>query len=527
MKKKILVIRFSSLGDVILTSAAVLNLKLNFPDSHIVFLTKERFRDLVTLFSGVDEVVTITEHSSLREFTRVLLKLDDYNFDIIVDLHGNLRSWLARKALTAVRRVVYPKRRRERFLAVKRRRLPRSGPHTIDLYNNCLRQLAGSVAAKRPVLTPGGDLGAALSGLDPAREACVVIAPGAAHPNKRWPLTNFLEVASTLKDTHGVRIIWAITAEDRDELDVGAAADSDSLRLVDWPVEKLASVIAAARLTIANDSGIAHLSSAVGTPVLAVFGPTHPALGFAPRGMFDRVAEVEEFCRPCSRHGRKACYREERYCFTRLSAETVAQAAGEMLHDAAKRSPAVFVDRDGTLIVEKHFLSEPDRVELEEGSIEALRVIRRLGYKLVIVSNQSGVARSLFDIAAVESVNRRLLEMLSARGIEVDGIYFCPHYESGSDRLYAIACNCRKPAAGMAEEAADQLGLELRRSYVIGDSIVDFGMGRVIGATPLLVRSGYGRQFEKRLFGGDDPEGNNVFDNLLGAVKYIEGRQRG
>ena len=79
----------------------------------------------------------------------------------------------------------------------------------------------------------------------------------------------------------------------------------------------------------------------------------------------------------------------------------------------------------------------------------------------------------------------------------------------------------------MAEEAADQLALNLRRSYVIGDSIADFGLGRVIGATPLLVRTGYGREFEKRLFGGHGLEGKNVFDNLLSAVKYIEGRHRG
>ena len=97
MKKNILVIRFSSLGDIILTSAPVLNLKINFPESHLVYLTKDRYRKLVSAFEGVNEVVTIKDSSGPAGLIKKLHKLDNYNFDLVVDWHGNLRSWFSRK----------------------------------------------------------------------------------------------------------------------------------------------------------------------------------------------------------------------------------------------------------------------------------------------------------------------------------------------------------------------------------------------------------------------------------------------
>lgn len=530
MSRKILVIRFSSLGDVILTSATVLNLKINFPGSHIVYLTKERYRSLVKCFDGVDEIVTLPEPAGAIDFFKLLLKLDAYDFDTIIDLHGNFRSWVARKIVTANTRIVYPKRRYDRLIIVKKHKIPTAWPHTIDLYNSCVEQLGERLVCKRPVVKPpvvDRDISNLLKAVQ-NKSNVVVIAPGAAHPNKQWPIERFAEVALQLHQSRGAVIAWAVTSADKGKSTLESKIPGDYfVELVDYSVTKLAGVISQAGLTLANDSGVAHLSSAVGTPVVAVFGPTHPALGFAPRGLFDRVIEVDERCRPCSLHGKKPCFREERFCFTRITSEVVYETANNLLNSDINSSRALFVDRDGTIIVDKNFLSKPEEIEFEPGAVEALRLAGRMGFKLVILSNQSGVARGFFGVDTVERINERLLSMLSAEGIEVDALYYCPHLRDGVVKEYALECDCRKPAPAMVEEAARQLGVDLRRSYVIGDKMDDFNLGRVIGACPILVRTGHGRRQEQRLNLCCITNRETVVrDDLFSAVKNIKAMER-
>ncbi len=519
MRKKILVVRFGSLGDVVLTSATVLNLHLNNPGSHLVFLTKERFRPVVECFDGVDEIRTVPDHASARELFSTLTELDKTGFDLIVDLHGNFRSWCVRKLLTANTRLVYPRRRGERRQAVRKKIFPAEYPHTIDLYNDVLRQIGQSVFCRRPVMHVG-TLPDEISDEFFAAHRVVVIAPGAAHAVKQWPPERFAAVAEELNSSHGIRIIRALTAADAHAVAwTGSLPEEDVIQLVDCPIDKLAAVMARADLTLANDSGVAHLSSAVGTPVLAVFGPTHPVLGFAPRGLHDRIIEVDEACRPCSLHGEGPCIRDERYCLTGITPEDVVRTIEEMLAATKDNSPALIADRDGTIIADKYFLSDPDQVELIPGSAEALRRAKAAGYKIVIVSNQSGVARGLFGIEDVERVNGRLLEILAREKVEVDGLYYCPYHSRGRVTEFARESGSRKPAAGMAEAAALDLGIDLRRSLVVGDSLVDAYLGRVIGAESCLVRTGYGPKMIQQLIESGRGGEQLVFDNLLAAVE--------
>ncbi|MCK4606770.1 MAG: HAD-IIIA family hydrolase [candidate division Zixibacteria bacterium] len=529
MKKRILVIRFGSFGDIILTSAALANLRISYRGHSIVFLTKARFRPVVERFGSVDEIVTLPDSATMGDYYRLLLQLDDGSIDMVVDLHGNPRSWLARRLIGANRKVVYPKRRRERYRITRRRkRIPDSWPHTIDLYNDAIAQLGTQVHCRRPVLPllPATDGLKGLDALDKS-QPLVAFAPGAAHPNKQWPMDKFAEVALQLNSTHNVAVLWLVTDADRGQSGLEDKLPPGSfVELVNYPIEQLADLIATARVTIANDSGIAHLSSAVGTPVVAVFGPTHPALGFAPRGLFDTVVEVDEACRPCSLHGRTPCYRNRRYCFDRVTSEMVGEVAAEQLELQAGVERALFVDRDGTLIVDKNYLDDPDRIEFEAGSIEALKLTRKMGLKIVVISNQSGVARGLFGIDTVERVNARLLDKLAAAGVEADGLYYCPHLPGGSVPEFSGVCNCRKPAPGMAEEAARQLGVRLQGSYVVGDKLDDLNLGQVIGARSFLVRTGHGRDEELRLRESCIGSSDCVTDNLLAAVKRIRAVER-
>ncbi|RKX29378.1 MAG: hypothetical protein DRP47_01925 [Candidatus Zixiibacteriota bacterium] len=520
--QRFLVIRFGSLGDVLLTSPTILNLKINFPNSHLTFLTKERFRPIVERFDSVDEIVTLPSEAGLSDLARTLFLLGRNKFDTVIDLHGNPRSWLVRKMLAAPQTVVYPKRHWERRQAVDSNQLPRTWPHTIDLYNDCVRQLGGSCPAMNPVLIPPKleidklELIQRLKSTD----RLVLIAPGAAHPTKQWPTEQFAQVAERLHCEYGVHIVWAVSSSDQVDTSFTGSLNSNAItELTDCPIEQLASIIASCCLTIANDSGIAHLSSAVGTPVIALFGPTHPVLGFAPAGLHDQVIDVNEPCRPCSLHGSKPCHRDKRYCFERVTSERVTQAAAGILDNDINNRPALFVDRDGTLIVDKNYLKDADGVEFEKGATKALKAARSLGLKIVIVSNQSGVARGYFDIETVERVNRRLLEMLTQEGVEPDALYYCPHHPNGSNPLYTKECRCRKPAPGMLHQAAFDLGINLRRSWVIGDKIDDVNLGRVVGARSVLVRTGHGQ--EQLLASNRFANRTLVEDNLEAAVEQI------
>ena len=152
--------------------------------------------------------------------------------------------------------------------------------------------------------------------------------------------------------------------------------------------------------------------------------------------------------------------------------------------------PAVFLDRDGTLVEELPYLHDPERLALMPGAAAALSALARAGFALVLVTNQAGVARGLYGEDAVERVHRRLGELLAAGGVALDGVYYCPHHPDGRVAAYARACRCRKPAPGMLEAAAGDLGLDLTASYLVGNDPVDVGAARAAGAAPVFVTTG-------------------------------------
>lgn len=147
----------------------------------------------------------------------------------------------------------------------------------------------------------------------------------------------------------------------------------------------------------------------------------------------------------------------------------------------------MLLDRDGTVIHERHYLCDPAQVELLPGAGAALRRLNQAGMPVALVTNQSGVARGLFDEAVVARVHARLEELLEAEGARLDGVWYCPHHPE-----FGGPCACRKPAPGLAAAAAAGLALDLARSFVVGDKLCDVDLARSVGAAPILVRTGHG-----------------------------------
>jgi len=145
----------------------------------------------------------------------------------------------------------------------------------------------------------------------------------------------------------------------------------------------------------------------------------------------------------------------------------------------------VILDRDGTINIHKNYISDPDEIELIPGAAEGLRLMKKLGLGLIVITNQSAVGRGYFDLTRLDEINQRLIDLLYAENILLDGIYYCPHTPEDQ-------CDCRKPKPALVEKAAVELGFNPSASFVIGDNICDIELGKNIEATTILVRSGYG-----------------------------------
>ncbi len=148
-------------------------------------------------------------------------------------------------------------------------------------------------------------------------------------------------------------------------------------------------------------------------------------------------------------------------------------------------SPAIFLDRDGTIIVERNYPSHPDQVALLDGAVEGLRTMAAQGFPLVVVSNQSGIGRGYFSVEQADAVEGRVRELLAREGVEIAGWYRCPHAPGET-------CSCRKPLPGMIEAAARDLDLDPARSFVIGDKWSDVELAGAVGAVGILVVTGHG-----------------------------------
>ncbi len=181
--------------------------------------------------------------------------------------------------------------------------------------------------------------------------------------------------------------------------------------------------------------------------------------------------------------------------------------------------PAVFLDRDGTLIEEAGYLDRLERLVFFPFSVDAVRLLNRAGLAVVVVTNQAGVARGIFPESFVAEAHAHLRERLAAGGARLDGFYYCPHHPDGTIEGYRRSCDCRKPGDAMLRRAAAELDLDLRQSIVVGDRWHDIEAGKRAGTRTVLVRTGYGRTEEQRP--KDDIAADAIADNLIGAVSWI------
>jgi D-glycero-D-manno-heptose 1,7-bisphosphate phosphatase len=184
--------------------------------------------------------------------------------------------------------------------------------------------------------------------------------------------------------------------------------------------------------------------------------------------------------------------------------------------------PAVFLDRDGTLVEEVDYLVDPGQLRLIPGAAAAVRRLNEAGWPVVVVTNQSVIARGMASAQQLGQIHARLADLLRAEGARLDAIYYCPHHPDLGEPPYRAACECRKPLPGLLRRAARELDLDLARSAMIGDGLRDLEAGRAAGCERLvLVRTGHGRAEETKVRGAALRPSVAVCDDLAAAVVHL------
>jgi len=182
---------------------------------------------------------------------------------------------------------------------------------------------------------------------------------------------------------------------------------------------------------------------------------------------------------------------------------------------------AVFVDRDGVISEEVGYIGDRDRLRLIPQSADAVKLINQSGLKIIVITNQSGVARGYFSEEMLGHIHRKMEQLLSDQGASLDAIYYCPHHPEGTVEAYRRQCACRKPAAGLLIKAAQEHAIDVASSYLVGDKHTDIECAHRAGAKGILVLTGYGKDELRKINSGALAQPEYVAADLLDAVQWI------
>jgi heptosyltransferase II len=341
-----LLIRFSSMGDVVLQTATINWLKSLFgPQLRISFVTSSEFVSLLETHPGVDEVVGFNRrsHNSWPELVRRIQQLhQNHPIDLILDLHATLRSFRLRSRFFTIPALTVDKRRWERWLMTRipSVRVKRLFAHRIFGMENQVQRiiedfkdLLGDTQGVRRVrayrqgpheeLTSLGPL-LTYTGAAPLLGPYAVMAPSASFAPKRWPIKNFVELAQKLLEQTSMKLV--ILAGPEDDF-CHAFHPLEGERLINLQgktsLKESMSILSGAQFCVGNDSGMNHIAEAHGVPCLTIFGPTDPLFGFAPHGQASAYLSRELKCKPCSTTGSKPCHQQQHFCMEMISVEEV------------------------------------------------------------------------------------------------------------------------------------------------------------------------------------------------------------
>jgi len=479
--ERILIRGVNWIGDSVLTLPAIKAIRRAFPDAEISLLVKPWVSDIFKGNPDIDEIILYNTNRfdlarDLRRkgFESAILFQNAFDAAFI--------TWLA----GIPERIGYKTDCRgpllTKAISVERQTLRR---HQVYYYLNLLNSIGIPTPYSQPYINLSRDEKEWAKNLiknSPIRDTdspIVGFNPGATYgPSKRWPVERFAELAEkVIHELKGRVILFG----SKDEIEIadsiirrleaqGSDLKKDLLVMTGKTnLRELSALFSELDLLVTNDSGPMHIASALFVPIVAIFGSTDPSTT-SPFGEGHRIVQKALPCSPCLK---RRCPEGHFRCMMDITIEDVFSAIKEIL----PTNRAVFLDRDGTIIEDKNYLNSFDELRIIEGIREELHRLRANGFKLIGITNQSGIARGIVNEEFVIASNNYL-----KRELEIDDFYYCPHHPDEG-------CPCRKPEPMLLFKASLEHRIKKRSSYVIGDKESDMELARNAGIKGILITS--------------------------------------
>jgi heptosyltransferase-2 len=547
------------IGDAVMCEPALRGLRSLFPRAELTLLAKAAVAELFIGHPGVDRVLVYDAggiHAGLAGKWTLAGTLRRHQFDLAVLFQNAFEAafltWLAGIA----RRYGYATDGRAFFLTDPVAVPDRAALiHQVGYYWNLLKPLGlvGEPSVPALAVSAGEERAMesklASAGIGPA-DVVIGINPGSTYGSaKRWLPERFADVARLLvervRQKEGKQAaVLVLGAKGEESLGKAIAALVETQSVVLSGATTIRELMAATkrcRLLLTNDTGPMHIAAAFGVPVVAVFGPTDWRTT-SPYGQEQSVVREPVDCAPCFL---RECPIDHR-CMTRVSAEQVYEACLSSLSGLSGPSGrgclsggsdlsgkpdkidqidkidqldilsgyTIFLDRDGTLNPDPGYIRSSDQYELFPGVAQALSRLKQAGARLIVVTNQSGVARGFISVGDLDGIHAKLRCLLGESGVSLDAIYVCPHHPDEG-------CDCRKPDRGLIDRAVDEHRVDLTRSYLIGDHARDMELAKRVGARSILVTTGavLPEQVEGLKASGEVPD--RVASSLAEAVDWL------
>ncbi|MGB3395246.1 MAG: lipopolysaccharide heptosyltransferase II [Nitrospira sp.] len=501
------------LGDAVMCEPALSQVRTLFPEAEITLLVKPGIADLLAQHPAVNRTLVYDDrgrHAGLVGKWTLAGVLRRHRFDLAILFQNAFEAALISFLAGIPRRFGYATDGRTLLLTDPVTVPPRTAQrHQVEYYWDLLKPLGGHGPAPAPRLFVTPDESVLIAGrladagIGPS-DLVIGVNPGSTYGHaKRWLPDRYAEVVNrVVKDAQsrsGARVGVVILGAKGEEPLGKTIADQIKTRTVvcsgQTTVRELMALVKRCQLFLTNDTGPMHVAAAFQVPLVAVFGPTDWQTT-SPFGVDAKLVRQPVSCAPCLL---RECPIDHR-CMTGVTVEQVYAAAVHHLPlvappPAVEPAPppslsstslagvTVFLDRDGTLNVDTGYVKSPDDFTVLPGVGAALARLKQAGARLVVVTNQSGLGRGYFTSKDLEAIHGKLRAILAEDGVTLDGLYFCPHHPD--DR-----CNCRKPARGMIDRALAELQVDLSRAYVVGDSVRDVELAKLVGAQSLLVMTG-------------------------------------
>ncbi len=495
--ERVLVRGVNWVGDAVMTLPALRSIRKALPQSKISLLVKPSVAPLFENCPDIDELL-LYEERYLGNIGKLRLAnmLRKKHYDIAILLQNAFDAALITFLARIPERIGYDRDSRKIFLTKPLHYNKQDRKvHHIHYYLDLLKAAGMDAIYSHPWLRLSLDERlAARARLSELKRPILGINPGATYgSSKRWLPERFSEVAGWfINETQGSTVIFGGRNEVPIAEEIYRHVPINKLMLAGkTSLRELIALISECDIFVTNDSGPMHIAYAVGTPLTAIFGSTSADLT-GPVGAGNAVVRADIECSPCFE---RRCDKDFIRCMFAVTSEEVYSRVKELL----PTKKAVFFDRDGTLCRDADYLNRWEDFELLPG-VERLRSLKEDGYELIGVSNQSGVAKGIIVEDFVREVNQLFIDNYG-----FTDFYYCPH--SPADN-----CPCRKPEPEMLFRARAAYGIDLKRSFIVGDKDVDMLLAKAVGARSILVRTG--KQAESSL-------ADAAVDDLDAAIKHI------